>query len=216
MEKDVSKAKEQLFRSLRRRIRSKTVVEAMERVPRERFVSLDAQPNAYSDMPLAIGEGQTISQPYIVALMVESLALQGHERVLEIGSGSGYQTAVLSLLVPDGWVVSTELIPVLARRAERVLNELGYQNVTIVDAWPVLGCPAEAPFDAIIVSAASPALPQSLVSQLALGGRLIVPVGTLDQQELVHAVRTDEGLSVHMLGACRFVPLLGQEAFPKP
>ena len=216
MEKDVSKAKEQLFRSLRRRIRSKTVVEAMEGVPRERFVSLDAQPNAYSDMPLAIGEGQTISQPYIVALMVESLALQGHERVLEIGSGSGYQTAVLSLLVPDGWVVSTELIPVLARRAERVLNELGYQNVTIVDAWPVLGCPAEAPFDAIIVSAASPALPQSLVSQLALGGRLIVPVGTLDQQELVHAVRTDEGLSVHMLGACRFVPLLGQEAFPKP
>ena len=167
-------------------------------------------------MPLAIGESQTISQPYIVALMVESLALQRHETVLEIGTGSGYQTALLSLLVPGGWVVTTELVPVLARRAEDLLDELGYINVTVVDAGPVLGCPAEAPFDAIIVSAASPTLPESLISQLAPGGRLIVPVGTLDQQELVHVLRTDEGLSVRMLGPCRFVPLIGREAFPKP
>ena len=97
-----------------------------------------------------------------------------------------------------------------------MLEELGYLNVTVVDAGPVLGCPGEGPFDAIVVSAASPTLPESLVSQLALGGRLIVPVGTLDQQELVHALRTDEGLSVRMLGPCRFVPLIGREAFPKP
>ena len=216
MEKDLSKAKERLFRSLKRRIRSKTIVEAMERVPRERFVSPHDRENTYYDMPLAIGEGQTISQPYIVALMVESLALQGHEKILEIGSGSGYQTAVLSLLVPNGRVVSTELVPVLAQRSARVLAELGYHNAKVIDAGPVLGCPSEAPFDAIIVSAASPALPRSLVSQLALGGRLIVPVGTLDQQELVHVLRTDEGLSLRMLGACRFVPLFGLEAFPKP
>jgi len=188
----------------------------MERVPRERFVPTDGLHVAYSDTPLAIGEGQTISQPYIVALMLESLALQGHERVLEIGTGSGYQTAVLSLLLPQGSVVTTELIPALARQAEKVLRDLGCVNVTVVEAGPVLGCPDKGPFDAIIVSAASPALPESLTSQLALGGRLIVPVGRLDQQDLVHVVRTDEGLTLRMLGACRFVPLIGREAFPKP
>ena len=216
MEKDLSRSKKRLFSSLKRKIRSESVIEAMERVPRERFVPPDDRHTAYCDIPLAIGESQTISQPYIVALMVESLALQRHETVLEIGTGSGYQAALLSLLVPRGRVVTTELVQVLARRAERLLDELGYSNVTVVDAGPVLGCPAEGPFDAIIVSAASPTLPESLISQLALGGRLIVPVGTLDQQELVHVLRTDEGLSVRMLGPCRFVPLIGREAFPTP
>ena len=216
MEKNLCRSKKRLFSNLRRKIRSESVIDAMERVPRERFVLQDGLPVAYSDTPLAIGEGQTISQPYIVALMLESLALQGHERVLEIGTGSGYQTAVLSLLLPRGSVVTTELIPVLARLAERVLQNLDCLNVTVVEARSVLGCPDKGPFDAIIVSAASPVLPESLISQLAPGGRLIVPVGTLDQQELVHVVRTDEGLSLRMLGACRFVPLIGREAFPKP
>ena len=216
MEKDLSRSKKKLFSSLKRKIRSESVIEAMERVPRERFVPPDGRHVAYCDIPLAIGESQTISQPYIVALMLESLALQGNERVLEIGTGSGYQAAVLSLLVPRGRVVTTELVPVLARRAENVLDDLGYINVAVVGAGPVLGCPGKGPFDAIIVSAASPTLPESLISQMALGGRLIVPVGTLDQQQLVHAARTDEGLSLRMLGPCRFVPLIGREAFPKP
>lgn len=216
MEKDISRAKKRLFSSLRRKIRSESVAEAMERVPRERFVPPDGRQAAYDDIPLPIGERQTISQPYIVALMLESLVLQGHENVLEIGAGSGYQSAVLSLLLPRGRVVSTELVPVLASRAENLLQDLGYANVTVVGAGPVLGCPGKGPFDAIIVSAASPKLPESLISQLAPGGRMIVPVGTLDQQELVHVVRTDEGLSVRMLGPCRFVPLIGREAFPKP
>jgi len=216
MEKNLSRSKKRLFGNLRRKIRSESVIDAMERVPRERFVPQDGLHAAYSDTPLAIGEGQTISQPYIVALMLESLALQGYERVLEIGTGSGYQTAVLSLLLPRGNVVTTELIPVLARRAEGVLRDLGCINVTVMEAGPVLGCPDKGPFDAIIVSAASPVLPESLISQLAPGGRSIVPVGTLDQQDLVHVLRTDEGLSLRMLGACRFVPLIGREAFPKP
>ena len=216
MEKNLSRSKKRLFSSLRRKIRFESVIDAMERVPRERFVPQDGLHVAYSDIPLAIGEGQTISQPYIVALMLESLALQGHEQVLEIGTGSGYQTAVLSLLLPRGSVVTTELIPALARRAEKVLQDLDCVNVTVVEAGPVLGCSDKGPFDAIIVSAASPVLPESLISQLAPGGRLIVPVGTLDQQDLVHVVLTDEGLSLRMLGACRFVPLIGREAFPKP
>ena len=156
MEKYLSRSKKRLFSSLKRKIRSESVIDAMERVPRERFVPPDGRQVAYCDIPLAIGESQTISQPYIVALMLESLALQGNERVLEIGTGSGYQAAVLSLLVPRGRVVTTELVPVLARRAENVLDDLGYVNVAVVGAGPVLGCPGKGPFDAIIVSAASP------------------------------------------------------------
>ena len=170
---------------------------------------------AYLDLPLGIGEGQTISQPYIVALMVAALGLQSHEKVLEVGAGSGYQAAVLSLLVPQGQVCTVELVPPLAQRADKLLRELGYNNVRVELAGPTLGCLNHGPFDAIIVAAASPKLPESLVSQLAVGGRLVIPVGTLEQQELVHAVRTDEGLSVSMMGPCRFVPLIGREAFPQ-
>ena len=215
MERNRGSSKKQLFGNLRRHLRCESVIRAMEQVPRERFVPLESRHMAYLDMPLGIGEGQTISQPYIVALMIAALGLRGHEKVLEVGTGSGYQAAILSLLVPRGRVISVELVPVLAQQARTLLRELDHRNVTVEQAGPTLGCPSLGPFDAIIVAAASPKLPESLVSQLAVGGRLVIPVGTLEQQELVQAIRTDEGLSVHMLGPCRFVPLIGREAFPQ-
>ena len=216
MDKNLIKARKSLFSSLWRNMRAESVIRAMERVPRERFVPPESRHMAYLDTPLSIGEGQTISQPYIVALMAAALGLRGRDRVLEVGTGSGYQAAILSLLVPQGRVVSVELVPVLAERARGILRELGYGNVEVQAAGPTMGCPGRAPFDAIIVAAASPRLPKSLLSQLAPGGRLVIPVGTLEQQDLVQVLRTDEGLSISMLGPCRFVPLIGWEAFPAP
>jgi len=203
-----------LFSSLRRKIRSVPVVLAMERVPREEFVSVWERPRAYRDEPLSIGEGQTISQPHIVARITEALRLQPTDRVLELGAGSGYQAAVLAELVPDGNVVTVELVPSLAQQARETLAGLGYGNIVVEESTKFLGCPRLGPYDAIVVSAAAPTLPPTLLSQLALGGRLVVPVGSRDQQELVCALRTGEGISLRMLGPCRFVPLIGREAFP--
>jgi protein-L-isoaspartate(D-aspartate) O-methyltransferase len=215
MDKQLIKSKRKLFRGIRRRIPSPLVVNAMESVPRESFVPLDYRHMAYLDLPLTIGEGQTISQPYIVAMMTAALGLAGNEKVLEVGTGSGYQAAILSRLLPQGYLVSVELIPSLAIRAQEVLDRLECTNVDVVLAGAALGCPERGPYDAIVVTAASPRLPETLLSQLAVGGRIIIPVGTMDQQELVLAIRTDEGLSVQTLGPCRFVPLIGQEAFPR-
>ncbi|MBM3943668.1 MAG: protein-L-isoaspartate(D-aspartate) O-methyltransferase [SAR202 cluster bacterium] len=217
MNNDLSKAKEALFRSLRSALGglSESVLQAIQQVPRERFVPPESRHMAYLDIPLAIGAGQTISQPYIVALMTQALELRGTERVLELGTGSGYQAAIISRLVPQGSLVTVERVPELADRARAVLKELGYANVTVELAGPTLGSPGRAPFDAIIVTAAAPRLPPSLVDQLAPGGRLVIPVGSRDMQELVQARRTDEGLSLRMLGPCRFVPLLGPEPFPE-
>ena len=208
--------KRELFRKLLRNIPSETVIGAMEQVPRELFVPQDSRHMAYLDLPLSIGEGQTISQPYVVAMMTEAMELSGGDRVLEIGTGSGYQTAILSALTPRGRVVSMERVPALMQQARQRLQELGYRNVEVQQAGSSLGCPSKGPYDAIIVTAAAPRLPESLLSQLAIGGRLVIPVGTLSQQELVQARRTDEGLSLRVLGPCRFVPLLGTEAFPQP
>jgi protein-L-isoaspartate(D-aspartate) O-methyltransferase len=208
--------KRELFRKLLRNIPSETVIRAMEQVPRDLFVPQDSRHMAYLDVPLSIGEEQTISQPYIVAMMTEALELSGGDRVLEIGTGSGYQTAILSALTPRGRVVSMERVPALMQQARQRLQELGYRNVEVQQAGSSLGCPSKGPYDAIIVTAAAPRLPESLLSQLAIGGRLVIPVGTLSQQELVQARRTDEGLSLRVLGPCRFVPLLGAEAFPQP
>ena len=202
-----------LFSSLRRKIRSVPVVRAMERVPREEFVSVWERPRAYRDEPLSIGEGQTISQPYIVALITEALRLQPTDRVLELGAGSGYQAAVLAELVPDSNVVTVELVPSLAQQARETLAGLGYRNIVVEESTGSLGCPRLGPYDAIVVSAAAPTLSPTLLSQLALGGRLVVPVGSRDQQELVCALRTGEGISLRMLGPCRFVPLIGHDAF---
>ena len=215
MKKNIDRARKHLFSNLRRNIRCESVSKAMELVPREKFVPRESRHMAYLDMPLSIGEGQTISQPFIVALMIAALSLRGDENVLEVGTGSGYQTAILSLLVPRGQVTSVELVPILAQRARDLLRELEYRNVSVEQAGATLGSPEQSPFDAIIVAAASPKLQESLVSQLAVGGRLIIPVGTLEQQELVLALRTDEGVSLQMLGPCRFVPLISREAFPK-
>jgi protein-L-isoaspartate(D-aspartate) O-methyltransferase len=213
-DKDIAQTKRDLFRQLHRKIRSQSVLHAMERVPREYFVPPDARHMAYVDIPLAIGEGQTISQPYIVALMTEALDLRGHERVLEVGTGSGYQAAILSLLVTQGQVITVERVPSLAESARTVLENLGYDNVTVELAGPTLGAPHHAPFDAIIVTAASPQVPDSLISQLAVGGCLVIPVGSPDNQELIKVIRTDEGISMRWLGPCRFVPLIGRDAFP--
>ena len=203
-----------LFISLRRSIRSQAVLKAMERVPRELFVPISERAKAYMDIALAIGEGQTISQPYIVALVTEALRLQPTDRVLEVGAGSGYQAAVLAELVPDSKIVTVELVRSLAQRARETLDRNGYMNVIVEDATEILGCPERGPYEAIVVSAAVPSLSPSLIAQLTVGGRMVVPVGDRDQQELICVLRTGEGVSLRMLGPCRFVPLLGREAFP--
>ena len=215
MEIDLTDAKKNLFKSLSNAVGSKSVIEAMETVPRERFVPPESRHLAYSDIALAIGEGQTISQPYMVALMTKALGVKSTARVLEVGTGSGYQAAVLSMLTPQGKVLTVELVPSLAKRAKELLAELGYGNVEVREAVPIIGCPASGPFDAIIVAAAAPRLPGSLIGQMAVGGRLVVPVGTRKNQELIQVLRTGEGLSIHTLGRCRFVPLIGEEAFSK-
>ena len=204
----------ELFSKLRRKIRTVSVLRAMERVPRNAFVPMSERPLSYRDTPLSIGEGQTISQPYIVALITEALRLQPTDRVLEVGCGSGYQAAVLSEMTPEGNVVAVERVRSLAQRARETLKELNYQNIVVEDASNALGCPWHGSFNAIVVSAATPRLIPSLIRQLAVGGRMVVPVGKLERQELVCVLRTGEGISVRMLGSCRFVPLIGREAFP--
>ena len=215
MAERLEKAKHHLFNQLRREIRDEKVLRAMEQVPREFFVPSESWDRAYIDQPLPIGDGQTISQPYIVALMTSGLELRGSEKVMEVGTGSGYQAAVLSRLVPDGSALSLERIPALARSAETRLRMLEYDNVEVRIAADTLGCPESGPFDAIIVAAASPQLPPSLLEQMAVGGRMIIPIGTLEDQELVKVIRTGEGHSVRMLGPCRFVPLVGTDAWPR-
>jgi protein-L-isoaspartate(D-aspartate) O-methyltransferase len=215
MQIDLIHAKRILFKNLSNAVDSKSVIEAMEMVPRDRFVPPESRHLAYMDIALAIGEGQTISQPYMVAIMTKALGLRDTDRVLEVGTGSGYQAAVLSLLTPNGKVVTVELITSLAKRAETLLAELGYANVEVREAGPTLGCPSLGPFDAIIVAAAAPRLSESLIGQMAVGGRMVAPVGTRKNQELIQVLRTGEGLSIQALGRCRFVPLIGEEAFPK-
>ena len=214
-EGSIQQDRRHLFSNLRREIRDERVIDAMEHIPREEFVLPESRQLAYKDIALSIGYGQTISQPYIVALMTSSLGLRGKERVMEVGTGSGYQAAVLSRLVPEGRVLSLERVPQLVERAQRILRRLGCDSVDIRSAGEALGCPEEAPFDAIIVTAASPSLPAALLDQMAVGARMLIPVGTLLEQELIRVLRTDEGPTVSMVGACRFVPLIGRDAWPE-
>ncbi|HQN19374.1 MAG TPA: protein-L-isoaspartate(D-aspartate) O-methyltransferase [Syntrophobacteraceae bacterium] len=191
-----------------RGISDSRVLEAMRRVPRHLFVEEALQEQAYSDFPLPIGEKQTISQPYIVALMTVTLGIEGHEKVLEIGTGSGYQAAILAELADR--VFSIERFPGLAYRANQILQKLGYRNVIIRVADGSLGWPEEAPFDGIIVTAGTPRIPDPLIDQLAIGGRLVIPVGGKISQELVLVERTPEGKKVTELGGVRFVDLVGK------
>ena len=190
-----------------RGIKDARVLETMRKLPRHRFVEEALVSQAYNDHPLPIGEKQTISQPYMVALMTEALELQGHERVLEIGTGSGYQTAILAELAEK--IYSIERLRGLSSRAQRILDDLGYFNVVLKVGDGTVGLKEEAPFDAIIVTAGSPDVPQPLVDQLAMGGRLVVPVGDRYTQALMKIVRVKEGISKTDLGGCRFVNLLG-------
>ena len=187
------------------------VLAAMEEVPRHLFVPPESQTAAYEDHPLPIGQGQTISQPYIVALMLQALELTGNEQALEVGTGSGYQAALLSRLVNH--VYTVEVIPELADSARTLLKQLQYDNVEVVAANGSIGWKAGAPYDAIIVAAAAPTIPHALIEQLRNGGRLVLPVGTLYQQHLLRIRKQKEEISTEDLGECAFVPLVGEEGW---
>jgi protein-L-isoaspartate(D-aspartate) O-methyltransferase len=194
-----------------RGIADERVLEAMERVQRELFVPPEEQRRAYDDAALPIGAGQTISQPYMVARICEVLSLKGHERVLDVGTGSGYQAAVLADLAAE--VITIERIPELAEAAERALAEAGYENVEVRIGDGTLGVPDRAPFGAIAVAAAAPDIPETLYEQLEPGGRMAIPVGGRRSQELLLVVRSPEGPAVVRSVPCRFVPLVGAEGF---
>lgn len=207
---DFPKAREKMVEEqiIARGIRDPRVIAAMRKVPRHLFVEEALQEQAYSDHPLPIGEKQTISQPFMVALMTEALQLTGKERVLEIGTGSGYQTAILAELAQE--VYSIERIRSLALKARRLLYELGYYYVEIKIFDGTVGWPEKGPFDAILVTAGAPDIPPPLYDQLVLGGRLVIPVGDAYCQDLIRVTKTKEGQKREDLGGCRFVKLIGR------
>jgi protein-L-isoaspartate(D-aspartate) O-methyltransferase len=192
-----------------RGIRDERVLAAMERVPRHEFTGEQDRERAYEDHPLPIGEGQTISQPYIVALMLELLEVSPGARVLEVGTGSGYVTALLAELV--AYVVSIERHSLLAERAAELLRRLGYRNITVVVGDGTLGYEPAAPYQAILVSAAAAEVPQALLAQLAEGGRMVIPVGGPEVQQLQVIHRESGGFHTILRETCRFVPLISDE-----
>ncbi|MBI5343928.1 MAG: protein-L-isoaspartate(D-aspartate) O-methyltransferase [Deltaproteobacteria bacterium] len=212
VKKDIyAKARQQMVETqiIHRGIRDKEVIDAMLTVPRHLFVEEALHAQAYGDHPLPIGEKQTISQPYMVALMTEALGLKDRkDKVLEIGAGSGYQSAVLSLL--SDRVCSIERIPSLAARAKKALDDLHCSNVIIKIGDGTMGWLEEAPFDAIIAAASSPDVPPAYIEQLKMNGRLVMPIGPEETQDLVKITKTPNGLRTELLGACRFVKLIGR------
>lgn len=190
-----------------RGIKDPRVLEAMARVPRHLFVPEELCGRAYEDGPLPIGEHQTISQPYMVALMAEALALTGNERVLEVGTGSGYASAILAELCAQ--VYSVERLESLAARARSVLASLGYENVWIFTGDGTLGLADHAPYDAVVISAGAPGIPRPLLEQVKPGGCLVLPMGEIEIQTLVRIRKTSEGLQEDYLGDCHFVKLIG-------
>ncbi len=208
---DFEAARARLVEHLSTEIRDERVLAAMARVPRERFVPPGSQHSAYEDMPLPIGLEQTISQPFIVALMTEALELTGKEKVLEVGTGSGYQAAILAELAR--LVITTERLPALAEAARNVISDLGYTNIEVHVAEGTLGWQREAPYNAIMVTAGAPRVPVDLLAQLAIGGRLVIPVGSRYVQELYKITKHRKKNTVQNLGGCRFVSLIGEDAW---
>jgi protein-L-isoaspartate(D-aspartate) O-methyltransferase len=194
-----------------RGIKDQRVIAAMRKVPRHLFVEEALQGQAYSDHPLPIGDKQTISQPYMVALMTEALTLTGKEKVLEIGTGSGYQAAILAECAAK--VFSIERIRSLAIRARKLLLDLGYFNVEIKFTDGTVGWSDESPFDAIMVTAGAPDIPQPLIDQLKVGGRMAIPVGDANIQDLIRITKTEDGIKKEDFGGCRFVKLIGKHGW---
>jgi protein-L-isoaspartate(D-aspartate) O-methyltransferase len=195
-----------------RGVRDRRLLHAMRSVPRHLFVAEDLMSEAYTDKPLPIGDGQTISQPFMVAAMTVALELAGGERVLEVGTGCGYQAAILALLAKE--VHSVEYVAALATAAESRLTRLGYRNVRVHTGDGTLGWAQNAPYDAIVVTAAAPKVPPPLVEQLAEGGRMVIPVGPASEQELLLVQKNGGQTTSQTLHFCRFVPLLGRFGWP--
>ena len=213
MSTDFAAARAELVEYLSHDINDRRVLEAIKCIPREKFVSSAYQYAAYEDRPLPIDKGQTISQPLIVAIMSAALELDGSEKVLEVGTGSGYQAAILAKLA---WrVVTVERHQVLVDKAKQVLAKLGYTNIEIHLAEKTLGWPQQAPYESIIITAAAPQVSQVLIDQLADGGRLVIPVGSRYEQDLLKAIKQGDKITTHNLGPCRFVPLIGNAAWGK-
>ena len=208
---DFEAARARLIEHLSTEIRDKRVLAVMSRVPRERFVPPESQHLAYEDSPLPIGLDQTISQPFIIALMTEALELTGSEKVLEVGTGSGYQSAILAELAR--LVITIERLPALAERAKSVLDSLGYTNIEVHLAEETLGWQSEAPYDTIMVTAGAPRVPADLLAQLAIGGRMVIPIGSRYVQELYKITRRRKKNIVQNLGSCRFVSLISKDAW---
>jgi protein-L-isoaspartate(D-aspartate) O-methyltransferase len=211
LQPDFSLARSELVEHLRREIKDERVLAAMTRVPREIFVPSGYWHAAYEDRPLPIGQDQTISQPLIVAMMTEALDLEGDENVLEVGTGSGYQAAILAELAH--WVVTVERHAELAQKATETLKKLGYINVEVHLAEAKLGWQHKAPYNAIVVSAGAPTVPKDLLDQLAVGGRLIIPVGPRHEQNLLRVTKKEHDTAIQDLGPCRWVPLIGDTAW---
>ena len=194
-----------------RGVHDERLLAVMEEIPRSLFVPPNLRNRAYDDTPLPIGEGQTISQPFIVAEMTAALKLTGTEKILEIGAGSGYQTAILSKL--SRHVVAVERIPSLAAKAKHILGELGYENIDLVVDDGTQGFPAMAPYDRILAAAASPSIPQPLLEQLVEGGIMVLPVGDRWHQQLLMVTKREGKPEIKRLGGCVFVPLIGKHGF---
>jgi len=208
---DFEAMRAELISHLGTEIRDQRVLAAMARIPRERFVPPEEQDLAYEDRPLPIGYDQTISQPLIIAIMTEALELTGKEKVLEVGTGSGYQAAILAELARK--VITTERLLPLAESAKRVLDSLGYTNIEVHLAEETLGWLKGAPYNAIIVTAGAPRVPADLLAQLAIGGRMVIPVGSRYVQELYKITKQRKKNIVANLGGCRFVSLIGKDAW---